>query len=204
MCCLFSCTLQGAPESIIDRCNFIRVGSKKQPLTPKIKQQILELVKQYGTGVYASVNAQTLADSVEMMFAVFYMRVYSKINLHPPYSDPLLALLRVYSFGIIPVSIYDLRSIGLWCIKGFDESLSTWDQLVPFMHHDSIDLDSFILIQINPKECRVLSPEQRSLTERTISALAKGKSYTFVGQGQNEEACVELKLMVLFSKLIWF
>lgn len=70
------------------------------------------------------------------------------------------------------------------------------------MHHDSIDLESFILIQINPKEWRVLSPEQRSLTERNISGLAKGKSYTFVGHGQNEEACIELKLMVLFSKLI--
>ena len=109
MCCLFSCTLQGAPESIIDRCNFIRVGSKKQPLTPKIKQQILELVKQYGTGVYASVNAQTLADSVEIMSVVFYMRVSCRITLHPQYSDPLLVLLRVYSFGIIPVRIYDLR-----------------------------------------------------------------------------------------------
>ena len=109
MSCLFSCTLQGAPESIIDRCNFIRVGSKKQPLTPKIKQQILELVKQYGTGVYASVKAQTLADSVEIMFAMFYMRVSCKITLHPPYSDPLLALLRVYSFGIIPIRICDLR-----------------------------------------------------------------------------------------------
>ena len=83
MCCLFSCTLQGAPESIIDRCNSIRVGSKKQPLTPKIKQQILELVKQYGTGVYPSVNVQTLADSVEIMFAVFYVRVSCIIMLHP-------------------------------------------------------------------------------------------------------------------------
>ena len=84
-----------------------------------------------------------------------------------------------------------------WCVKGTDESLSTWDRLVPFMHHDSIDFESFILMQINPKECRVLSLEQRSLTERTISALAKGKSYTFVGQGQNEEACIELKLRLL-------
>ena len=82
-----------------------------------------------------------------MMFAVFHMRVYSKITLHPSYSDPLLALLRVYFFGIIPVRIYDLRSIGLWCIKGTDESLSTRNRFVFFfMHHDSIDLESFILI----------------------------------------------------------
>ncbi|RMX37761.1 hypothetical protein pdam_00006613 [Pocillopora damicornis] len=42
--------VKGAPESIIDRCSFIRVGDKKQPLTPKTKQQILDLVKSYGTG----------------------------------------------------------------------------------------------------------------------------------------------------------
>lgn len=44
--------LQGAPEGIIERCNYMRVGSKKQPLTPKTKQQILDLVKTYGTGLY--------------------------------------------------------------------------------------------------------------------------------------------------------
>ena len=51
------------------------------------------------------------------------------------------------SFGIIPVRIYDLRSIGLWCIKGTDKYLSTRNRFVFFfMHHDSIDLESFILI----------------------------------------------------------
>lgn len=43
--------VKGAPEGIIERCSFIRVGSKTQPLTPKTKQQILDLVKSYGTGV---------------------------------------------------------------------------------------------------------------------------------------------------------
>lgn len=42
---------QGAPEGILDRCNFVRVnGTDRQPLTPEIKQQILEVVKRYGTG----------------------------------------------------------------------------------------------------------------------------------------------------------
>lgn len=42
---------QGAPEGILDRCNFIRAnGTERHPLTPEIKQQILEVVKRYGTG----------------------------------------------------------------------------------------------------------------------------------------------------------
>lgn len=80
---------QGAPEGIIERCNFIRVGSKKQPLTPKTKQQILELVKTYGTGLcwlgkgslrsISSLCAFYTEDLLEMMFSVFHLRSFSKI-----------------------------------------------------------------------------------------------------------------------------
>ena len=33
----------------------MRVGKNRQPLTPKTKKQILDLVKQYGTGWYCLV-----------------------------------------------------------------------------------------------------------------------------------------------------
>lgn len=43
--------VKGAPEGILDRCNFVRAnGTERHPLTPEIKQQILEVVKRYGTG----------------------------------------------------------------------------------------------------------------------------------------------------------
>lgn len=42
--------VKGAPESIIERCNFMRVGKSTLPLIAKTKKQIMELVKQYGTG----------------------------------------------------------------------------------------------------------------------------------------------------------
>lgn len=43
--------VKGAPESILDRCNFVRVnGSERINLTPEVKEQILDLVKKYGTG----------------------------------------------------------------------------------------------------------------------------------------------------------
>ncbi|CAF3394143.1 unnamed protein product [Rotaria socialis] len=42
--------VKGAPESVIDRCTHIRVGTQKVPMTPQIKQEILHLVHQYGSG----------------------------------------------------------------------------------------------------------------------------------------------------------
>jgi Ca2+ transporting ATPase len=42
--------VKGAPESVIERCTHIRVGTQKVPMTPQIKQEILHLVHQYGSG----------------------------------------------------------------------------------------------------------------------------------------------------------
>ena len=42
---------QGAPEGILDRCKYVRIdGGNKVDLTDQVKEQILDLVKQYGTG----------------------------------------------------------------------------------------------------------------------------------------------------------
>ncbi|CAF1543852.1 unnamed protein product [Adineta ricciae] len=42
--------VKGAPESVIDRCTHIRCGTQTVPMTPRLKQEILHLVHQYGTG----------------------------------------------------------------------------------------------------------------------------------------------------------
>jgi Ca2+ transporting ATPase len=42
--------VKGASESVIDRCTHIRVGTQKVPMTAQLKQEILKLVHQYGTG----------------------------------------------------------------------------------------------------------------------------------------------------------
>ena len=42
--------VKGAPESVVERCTHIRVGTQKVPMTPQIKQEIMKLVHQYGTG----------------------------------------------------------------------------------------------------------------------------------------------------------
>ena len=43
--------VKGAPESVVDRCTHIRCGTEKLPMTPKIRQDIIKLVQQYGTGL---------------------------------------------------------------------------------------------------------------------------------------------------------
>ncbi|CAF1213869.1 unnamed protein product [Rotaria sordida] len=42
--------VKGAPESVVERCSHIRVGTQKIPITAQIKQEIMKLVHQYGTG----------------------------------------------------------------------------------------------------------------------------------------------------------
>ncbi|XP_059844155.1 sarcoplasmic/endoplasmic reticulum calcium ATPase 2 [Hypanus sabinus] len=42
--------VKGAPESVIDRCTYVRVGTTKVPLTKPLKEKILSVVKDWGTG----------------------------------------------------------------------------------------------------------------------------------------------------------
>ncbi|XP_014234327.1 calcium-transporting ATPase sarcoplasmic/endoplasmic reticulum type isoform X1 [Trichogramma pretiosum] len=42
--------VKGAPEGVLERCTHARVGSQKFPLTSTLKNRILDLTRQYGTG----------------------------------------------------------------------------------------------------------------------------------------------------------
>ena len=41
---------KGAPEGIIDRCAFVRVGGQRAPMTPAIRAEIMKNALAYGTG----------------------------------------------------------------------------------------------------------------------------------------------------------
>ncbi|MGH0161657.1 UNVERIFIED_CONTAM: hypothetical protein FKN15_041604 [Acipenser sinensis] len=42
--------VKGAPEGVIERCTHVRVGGSKVPLTPGIKEKIMTVIKEWGTG----------------------------------------------------------------------------------------------------------------------------------------------------------
>jgi len=42
--------MQGAPESVLDRCQYVRVGTGRVPMTTSIKAEIMKEVRHYGTG----------------------------------------------------------------------------------------------------------------------------------------------------------
>jgi len=46
--------LQGAPEGVLDRCQFVRLGTEKVPMSPALKAEINKQCKFYGTGTLAS------------------------------------------------------------------------------------------------------------------------------------------------------
>ncbi|XP_075051073.1 sarcoplasmic/endoplasmic reticulum calcium ATPase 3 [Mixophyes fleayi] len=43
--------IKGAPESVIERCNYVRVGSTKLPLTPSARERIMSKIRDWGTGM---------------------------------------------------------------------------------------------------------------------------------------------------------
>ena len=50
---IFSCLTgspQGAPESVIERCQYLRVGTAKMLLTPALRDQLLSKIREWGTG----------------------------------------------------------------------------------------------------------------------------------------------------------
>uniref|UniRef100_A0A8C4RB74 Calcium-transporting ATPase n=1 Tax=Eptatretus burgeri TaxID=7764 RepID=A0A8C4RB74_EPTBU len=42
--------VKGAPEGVIDRCSHVRVGTTRVPLTAPVKDKILNVIREYGTG----------------------------------------------------------------------------------------------------------------------------------------------------------
>ncbi|XP_061155919.1 sarcoplasmic/endoplasmic reticulum calcium ATPase 1 isoform X1 [Syngnathus typhle] len=50
--CIVNCSLfqQGAPESVIDRCQYMRLGTGKVALTPDLRDQLMSKVRDWGTG----------------------------------------------------------------------------------------------------------------------------------------------------------
>lgn len=48
--CQFNSSSQGAPESVIERCQYLRVGTGKVTLTPALRDQLLSKIRDWGTG----------------------------------------------------------------------------------------------------------------------------------------------------------
>uniref|UniRef100_A0A8D0TBQ1 Calcium-transporting ATPase n=1 Tax=Sus scrofa TaxID=9823 RepID=A0A8D0TBQ1_PIG len=42
--------VKGAPEGVIERCNYVRVGTTRVPMTGPVKERILSVIKEWGTG----------------------------------------------------------------------------------------------------------------------------------------------------------
>ncbi|XP_072475038.1 sarcoplasmic/endoplasmic reticulum calcium ATPase 3 isoform X3 [Notamacropus eugenii] len=43
--------VKGAPESVIERCSYMRVGTRTIPLTPAAREKILARIRDWGTGI---------------------------------------------------------------------------------------------------------------------------------------------------------
>merc|ERR1711892_604303 len=42
--------VKGAPEGVLDRCTYVRIGAEKVPMTEKMRERIMARAIEYGTG----------------------------------------------------------------------------------------------------------------------------------------------------------
>ena len=58
--------VQGAPESLLDRCSHVRVGTSVMPMNASIRQEILKNIKFYGTGIRQGAAGGVLTSSASL------------------------------------------------------------------------------------------------------------------------------------------
>lgn len=117
-----ACT-QGAPEGVIDRCTHIRVGSNKVPLTPGIKDKLMSVIREYGTGrdtlrCLALATRDSLMNKEDLVledstrFVEYEVRLMCSIYSHMPFC--LLRFLR--SMSVVTQSEWKKTNLSESCL----------------------------------------------------------------------------------------
>ncbi|UJR09377.1 hypothetical protein I4U23_013620 [Adineta vaga] len=111
--------VKGAPESVIERCTHIRVGTQKVPMTAAIKQEILKLVHQYGTGrdtlrclALGAIDSPIRREEMDLEDAKKFISYENNITfvgvvgmLDPPRTEVVDAIIRCRDAGIRVIMI---------------------------------------------------------------------------------------------------
>ncbi|CAF1095747.1 unnamed protein product [Rotaria sordida] len=111
--------VKGAPESVVERCSHIRVGTQKIPITAQIKQEIMKLVHQYGTGrdtlrclALGTIDSPLKREDMDLEDARKFITYENNITfvgvvgmLDPPRSEVIDAIERCRDAGIRVIMI---------------------------------------------------------------------------------------------------
>ena len=83
---------------------------------------------------------------------------------------------RVRFCGVIWNWISVPRSLGSWCIKETDESMTRVDSSVTSMYNDLSDVGSLILIQITPKERTIMHWNGKNKLHLNVTAYLRSEA----------------------------
>ncbi|XP_059406689.1 sarcoplasmic/endoplasmic reticulum calcium ATPase 1-like isoform X1 [Carassius carassius] len=79
--------VKGAPESVIDRCQFVRVGKDRVPLTMAVKEKLTSTIRDWGTGrdtlrclALATRDSPPLQDKMDLENAVKFSEYESNLT----------------------------------------------------------------------------------------------------------------------------
>ncbi|XP_073695914.1 sarcoplasmic/endoplasmic reticulum calcium ATPase 1 isoform X1 [Garra rufa] len=79
--------VKGAPESVIDRCQFVRIGKDRVPLTMAVKEKLMSTIRDWGTGrdtlrclALATRDAPPLEDKMDLENSVKFAEYESSLT----------------------------------------------------------------------------------------------------------------------------
>ena len=111
--------VKGAPESVVDRCTHVRVGTQKVPMTHKIREEIMKLVHQYGSGrdtlrclALGTIDNPMRKEDMNLEDSTRFINYESNITfvgvvgmLDPPRTEVIDAIERCHDAGIRVIMI---------------------------------------------------------------------------------------------------
>lgn len=103
---------QGAPESVIERCSHVRVGTARVPLTTPVREKILSRIRDWGMGIDtlrclalathdAPVRRETMQLHDSAAFVHYEVQHRELFSLFPKFSHPLPAAPAVFSLWFL-------------------------------------------------------------------------------------------------------
>ncbi|XP_033111549.1 calcium-transporting ATPase sarcoplasmic/endoplasmic reticulum type-like isoform X2 [Anneissia japonica] len=193
---------KGAPESILDRCSYVRVGLNRVPMTPSVKAQIIDLITQYGSGMdtlrclgLATIDNPVKKEDMDLENSANFIKYETNMTfvgvvgmLDPPRKEVISSIQECYQAGIRVIVITGdnkntaeaiCRKIGVFSESESTEGLSysgrEFDELSTMAQREAV------------RRSRLFSRVEPAHKSKIVEYLqAEGEISAMTGDGVND------------------
>jgi len=194
--------VKGAPEGVLERCTFVRVGAQKVPMTPALKAEIMKHCKFYGTGrdtlrclALATIDNPMKKEDMKLEDATLFIKYETNCTfvgvvgmLDPPRIEVMPAIVECRKAGIRVIVITGdnkataeaiCRRIGV-----FGENESTEGMAFTGREFDDLPLDQQAKAVRNGRLFARVEPAHKSKIIEFLQA--DGEVSAMTGDGVND------------------